>query len=94
LADCKFEYGNFREAGAEDFGAHRFEGFLVVASRKGDTLSLLNRGAEGTVAIRATSMLRRPSLIKHTALSNLRGVSAALRRRSGLCDCYLFGMSL
>jgi hypothetical protein len=40
LSDCKFEYGDFREASAEDFGAHKFEGFLVVASRKGDTLSL------------------------------------------------------
>jgi hypothetical protein len=40
LSDCKFEYGGFREAGAEDFGARKFEGFLVVASRKGDTLSL------------------------------------------------------
>jgi hypothetical protein len=40
LSDCKFEYGDFREARAEDFGAHKFEGFLVVASKKGDTLSL------------------------------------------------------
>jgi hypothetical protein len=29
-----------RDATAEDFGAHKFEGFLVVASSKGDTLSL------------------------------------------------------
>jgi hypothetical protein len=35
-----FEYGDFREAGAEDYGAHKFEGFLVVGSKKGDTLSL------------------------------------------------------
>jgi hypothetical protein len=40
LSDCKFEYGDFREASGEDFGAYKFEGFLVVASRKGDTLSL------------------------------------------------------
>ena len=39
LSDCEFAYGDFREAGAEDYGAHKFEGFLVVASRKGDTLS-------------------------------------------------------
>jgi len=35
-----FEYGDFRDATIEDFGAHKFEGFLVVASSKGDTLSL------------------------------------------------------
>jgi hypothetical protein len=40
LSDCEFECGDFRDATAEDFGAHKFEGFLVVASRKGDTLSL------------------------------------------------------
>jgi hypothetical protein len=40
LSDCVFEYGDFREAGAEDYGAHKFEGFLVVGSKKGDTLSL------------------------------------------------------
>jgi hypothetical protein len=40
LSDCVFEYGDFREAGAEEYGAHRFEGFLVVGSKKGDTLSL------------------------------------------------------
>jgi len=40
LADCVFEYGDFRDAGAEDFGAHKFQGFLVIASKKGDTLSL------------------------------------------------------
>lgn len=40
LSDCVFEYGDFRDASAEDYGAHKFEGFLVVASRKGDTLSL------------------------------------------------------
>ena len=40
LSDCVFEYGDFRDAGAEDFGAHKFEGFLVVGSSKGDTLSL------------------------------------------------------
>ena len=40
LSDCNFEYGDFRDATTEDFGAHKFEGFLVVASSKGDTLSL------------------------------------------------------
>ena len=40
LSDCEFQYGDFRDASAEDSAAHRFEGFLVVASRKGDTLSL------------------------------------------------------
>jgi hypothetical protein len=40
LSDCNFEYGDFRDATSEEFGAHKFEGFLVVASSKGDTLSL------------------------------------------------------
>ncbi len=40
LSDCVFEYGDFRDADAEDFGAHKFEGFLVVGSKNGDTLSL------------------------------------------------------
>jgi hypothetical protein len=40
LSDCNFEYGDFRDAATEDFGADQFEGFLVVASSKGDTLSL------------------------------------------------------
>jgi len=40
LSDCEFAYGDFRDATAEEFGAHKFEGFLVVASSKGDTLSL------------------------------------------------------
>jgi hypothetical protein len=40
LSDCEFEYGDFRDASAEEFGAHEFEGFLVIASRKDDTLSL------------------------------------------------------
>jgi hypothetical protein len=40
LSDCEFSYGDFRDARAEDFGADKFEGFLVVASSKGDTLSL------------------------------------------------------
>jgi hypothetical protein len=39
LSDCEFAYGDFRDATAEDFGAHKFEGFLVVASSKGDTLA-------------------------------------------------------
>jgi hypothetical protein len=37
LSDCEFEYGDFRD---EESSALKFEGFLVVASRKGDTLSL------------------------------------------------------
>ena len=40
LSDCEFAYGDFRDATAEEFGAHKFEGFLVVASSKGDTFSL------------------------------------------------------
>ena len=40
LSDCELSYGDFRDASAEDVGAHKFEGFLVVASSKGDTLSL------------------------------------------------------
>ena len=40
LSDCNFEYGDFRDATTEDFGANKFEGFLVVASSRGDTLSL------------------------------------------------------
>jgi hypothetical protein len=37
LSDCEFAYGDFRD---EESAAHKFEGFLVVASKKGDTLSL------------------------------------------------------
>jgi hypothetical protein len=37
LSDCGFEYGDFRD---EESAALKFEGFLVVASSKGDTLSL------------------------------------------------------
>jgi len=37
LSDCEFAYGDFRD---EESAAHRFEGFLVVGSKKGDTLSL------------------------------------------------------
>jgi|ERR1700685_298645 len=40
LSDCEFAYGDFRDATTEDFGANKFEGFLVVASSRGDTLSL------------------------------------------------------
>ena len=36
-ADCKLEYGDFRD---DELSAHKWEGFLVVASSKGDTLSL------------------------------------------------------
>ncbi len=38
LSDCVFEYGDFRDADAEDW--HKYEGFLVVGSKNGDTLSL------------------------------------------------------
>jgi hypothetical protein len=37
LSDCEFAYGDFRD---EESAAHKFEGFLVVGSKKGDTLSL------------------------------------------------------
>ena len=37
LSDCVFEYGDFRD---EESSALKWEGFLVVASSKGDTLSL------------------------------------------------------
>lgn len=37
LSDCEFEYGDFRD---EESAERKFEGFLVVASAKGDTLSL------------------------------------------------------
>jgi hypothetical protein len=40
LSDCEFTYGDFRDATAEEFGAHKFDGFLVVGSSKGDALSL------------------------------------------------------
>jgi hypothetical protein len=40
LSGCEFTYGDFRDATTEDFGADKFEGFLVVASSKGDTLFL------------------------------------------------------
>jgi hypothetical protein len=40
LSDCEFAYGDFRDATAEGFGADKFDGFLVVASSKGDSLSL------------------------------------------------------
>jgi hypothetical protein len=36
LPDCAFEYGDFRDEESAD----KYEGFLVVASSKGDTLSL------------------------------------------------------
>src|ERR1039458_9894740 len=37
LSDCEFAYGDFRD---EESTALKFEGFLVVGSEKGDTLSL------------------------------------------------------
>jgi hypothetical protein len=45
LSDCEFEYGDFRDASAEDYGAHKCDGFLVVASRKGDMPSLFEPGS-------------------------------------------------
>jgi hypothetical protein len=39
LSDCEFSYGDFRDASAEDFGADKFEGFLIVRSSRGNTLS-------------------------------------------------------
>jgi len=39
-------------------------------------------------------MARGLSLIKHAARTNWEAFSAALRTRNGLCDCYLFGVSL
>ena len=39
LSDCVFEYGDFRDEESAD----KFEGFLVVASSKGDTLSLFEQ---------------------------------------------------
>jgi hypothetical protein len=36
-AHCKFEYGDFRD---DELSAHKWAGFLVVGSSKGDTLSL------------------------------------------------------
>jgi hypothetical protein len=41
LSDCVFEYGDFRG----DRDAQRFEAFLVIASSKGDTLSLFETKA-------------------------------------------------
>ena len=37
LCDCEFAYGDFRD---EESAALKFDGFLVVGSKKGDTLSL------------------------------------------------------
>ena len=37
LSDCEFAYGDFRD---EESAAHKFEGFLLAGSKKGDTLSL------------------------------------------------------
>lgn len=37
ISDCLFDYGDFRD---DESSAHKWEGFLVVASKKGDTLSL------------------------------------------------------
>ena len=36
-ADCKFEYGDFRD---DELSAQKWVGFLVVGSSRGDTLSL------------------------------------------------------
>ena len=52
MSDCIFEYGDFRDAGADDYGAHKFEGFLVVASSKGELRTLFAAyGAVKTVTI-------------------------------------------
>jgi hypothetical protein len=40
LSGCEFEYGDFRVASERDYGTNQFGGFLVIASRSGDTLSL------------------------------------------------------
>jgi len=41
LSHCVFEYGDFRESKRdEESVTHQYEDFLVVASSKGDTLSL------------------------------------------------------
>ena len=32
LSDCEFEYGDFRDASAEDSAAHKFDGFLASRS--------------------------------------------------------------
>jgi hypothetical protein len=37
LSGCVFEYGDFRD---DELSAHKWAGFLVVGSSKGDTLSL------------------------------------------------------
>jgi hypothetical protein len=42
LSDCVFEYGDFRE----DEGEDKYEGFLVVASSMGETLSLFEPKAK------------------------------------------------
>ena len=46
LSDCVFEYGDFRDEESAD----KYEGFLVVASSKGDTLSLFE--PKGWLALR------------------------------------------
>jgi hypothetical protein len=50
LSDCEFSYGDFRDASAEDFGADKFEGFLVVRSSRGDTLSLFEMKLERQIS--------------------------------------------
>ena len=40
LSDCTFSYSDFRDAEHNDTFAHKYEAFLIVASSKGDTLSL------------------------------------------------------
>jgi len=39
LSDCVFEYGDFRD---DESSTHRYAGFLVVVSSRGDTLSLFD----------------------------------------------------
>lgn len=40
LSTCEFDYGDFRIASERDYGANQFVGFLVIACRSGDTMSL------------------------------------------------------
>jgi hypothetical protein len=45
LSDCEFAYGDFRD---EEPAEHKFEGFLVVASKGAIRYPCLNRKAEGS----------------------------------------------
>jgi hypothetical protein len=52
LSDCEFAYGDFRDATAEYLGADKFEGFLVVASSRGDTLPLFEMHVKQRLFVR------------------------------------------